>query len=1144
MWLRGIVPAARTFVPLEGTGQWRQQWSYGDITLFHRASSDPTIKLGSDGSGGLHAADPRIARVGWGSVAVRFRTADPDCDEVLEFAGSCGGIWDSQTVPRAETAGLLATIQAVNDGGDVEVAVDNAGVLAQLVNESVALKSSSAELWRTAQGILSRRSGSCTGRKVKSHAKEEDFMAGASVAWSITNEIADLFADLAAERLQVSLDTVREVKKWDGYAWCVLQRCQAVVQRCLKVDADMGFKRKQLLTFANRTKGESYNERHNKLDKARAWTQHILSSAAPGVRRERGGNICSRCLRAPTNNTQGALLIFLEGECSELDDGATDLPTSPAREPTSTATEGTTLANAPPRGTLTRCERLVRARHSLNALVNEVTERAAADSGNGDQQDDCTLNDSLKRLAYARQELANAKRPRFAPELDEVHLEPTALEASEGTLVQQVVVDDWELEGASVDISMYRGGAALRRQGGGRGIEEVSKGDGCHPSSPVREDLSTDVRPRDSGHCPTLLVPNLGDTNLEPCGELVRPSSSTALDTQGGEGIVGDGVGPIMRDEIRRKRDAAREKRRIALSAKYIGELTEGERNWLCTANLDMVATELSGGRPTPPIETGGLIPSDNNCPAAGLDLGAEQAQRMDSLSAETPATQAVGAVSALELPVFSGDVTFEGQDACTGMMEGAPGIPDGFNLVELSNLENDFFGNDAFQSFGCSGNVDLGTPSVCGDVICESNNGGHPTLCFTEMPVDDICHVLDGEHPALFGDTARNSLEGVHPIGEDLFGVTFVDSILGTELTLGAPSTPVENGAQSTIVDLPNVYCVPCGIDEAVSPHQRQQTLDEPSSSVGNDAFSVVGVSCLIEAVIPHQRQQTCLSDRRHGSSSSGTVIDGSSLDEQAAMEREKVERNGDCLEEIDRNRGGNSEDNGLIGECAPNNVGPSMKIGSSNSRVLAGTAGDSMGEIAPISGTSQDGSSIGADLGATPCGVRMSGKQSACSACGGPCGNSCYAQEECAADKFMRVARELKRKRASEETGAAPVTAATRAGSSTDQVRAAATTPSSTQGRGKRRRIVMPLNFGRVPDWLAASPSIGGVLIHSTHTAHLGWHRGLVWCWLCGRYATRVPINLRKKCEGLTESGEKHLVQLRQGKPPSCKVTWPLAV
>ena len=55
----------------------------------------------------------------------------------------------------------------------------------------------------------------------------------------------------------------------------------------------------------------------------------------------------------------------------------------------------------------------------------------------------------------------------------------------------------------------------------------------------------------------------------------------------------------------------------------------------------------------TPPSETGGLIPLDHNCPAAGLDTEAEQAQVMDSLSAEAPATKAVGEDDMLSLCDF-----------------------------------------------------------------------------------------------------------------------------------------------------------------------------------------------------------------------------------------------------------------------------------------------------------------------------------------------------------------------------------------------------------------------------------------------------------------------------------------------------------
>ena len=107
------------------------------------------------------------------------------------------------------------------------------------------------------------------------------------------------------------------------------------------------------------------------------------------------------------------------------------------------------------------------------------------------------------------------------------------------------------------------------------------------------------------------------------------------------------------------------------------------------------------------------------------------------------------------------------------------------------------------------------------------------------------------------------------------------------------------------------------------------------------------------------------------------------------------------------------------------------------------------------------------------------------------------------------------------------------------TDRAR---TAPTRNPARKRRRKETAPTNFGRVPEWLAADPSIGGAKIHPSHISHLGWHRGIVWCWVCGVYATRVPINLKGPCDGPTDAGLKALSLLRQGKTPTCKVDWPL--
>ena len=133
-------------------------------------------------------------------------------------------------------------------------------------------------------------------------------------------------------------------------------------------------------------------------------------------------------------------------------------------------------------------------------------------------------------------------------------------------------------------------------------------------------------------------------------------------------------------------------------------------------------------------------------------------------------------------------------------------------------------------------------------------------------------------------------------------------------------------------------------------------------------------------------------------------------------------------------------------------------------------------------------------------------------------------------AADTFARLVQDLKRKRDDGKTEPAKPSEPPIAG-----------TVELQQRTGKRKKLTAPRNFGQAPPWLIAAPSINGVMIHKTHIPHLGWHRGLVWCWRCGRYATRIPLKLRDVCGGWTESGANHLGQLRQGKPPT-GTTWPL--
>jgi hypothetical protein len=137
-------------------------------------------------------------------------------------------------------------------------------------------------------------------------------------------------------------------------------------------------------------------------------------------------------------------------------------------------------------------------------------------------------------------------------------------------------------------------------------------------------------------------------------------------------------------------------------------------------------------------------------------------------------------------------------------------------------------------------------------------------------------------------------------------------------------------------------------------------------------------------------------------------------------------------------------------------------------------------------------------------------------------------------AADAFMRIAAERKRQR--EVGGAMPSQSA----SNTADGR-----PHGQRGVPKRRRthqqITLPASYGVLPNWFKACPKIGNVAIDPSHV-HLGWHRGLVWCWHCGHTATTVPYKLRLPCIQPTTAGLKQLQRLRKGMTPHSAVEWPL--
>ena len=179
----------------------------------------------------------------------------------------------------------------------------------------------------------------------------------------------------------------------------------------------------------------------------------------------------------------------------------------------------------------------------------------------------------------------------------------------------------------------------------------------------------------------------------------------------------------------------------------------------------------------------------------------------------------------------------------------------------------------------------------------------------------------------------------------------------------------------------------------------------------------------------------------------------------------------------------------------------------------------------------------------------VRYNSKSSACQKCHGPCGPDCCAELDVSSTQEegggpTAAANSLESSGdAAADAFARAVEARERAKPDCDGAAVGHAAPSASQpATGKRRRVTRasaPLNFGQVPGWLAADPVIGGARVHASH--RIGWHRGLIWCWECGVYATAVPICLKTACDGATLAGQKNLARFRQGLPPS-KADWPL--
>ena len=743
LWTRGIVPAELTSFSVSGNGPWRELWMHGDLTLFSRAHTNKHIKLASDGGGGNYGHDPRRARVGWAAVAIRFASCHPDDHRVMEIAALWGGLYEGQTVPRAEVAGLVNLLILAGPGSGFDVGIDNSGVIAQLRCPVLANKCSANDLWAMAQELPQLKT--VTGIKVKSHATESDYDRGLCLSWAIANEIADSFAGEAAEKLALSKADCKTVDYWDYRATASLQRGIAVVRRCIEVDE---LSAKSRPTFNNAPRGTAKTHKEAII---RARTEE--SSHCMDYTKRRGGIRCSLCLKGPEGRSKDCLAKFLLSTC-----GARYTETTPATTTTtddSTVTCHTitvpTIPTGPSIPTPTMeddyselyldlgsdfefCAAPTCPTAPSNAIITDAQrdqiqlKREAAMS----KRLDSLLKRPIEQLTEGERDWINARK---APKTEAaLTTEPTNPSGTGQTLLEpvQTVSRCERLANArqrlNVLISTATDQAASASMSCGSGAKAI----GCHVEdweldytvaavpqassnddqdqkdlkrtyeqiSIAREEVAASKRrptkPSTTFSALTTTCPVGGDPTM-PMGENVASGSISSI-------CIPDSIPcPIG------------------------GDPNDGA--YLISLFLGDVSTYAP-----PPSETGGLIAQGNNCPFVGLDVASHKAPRMESLSAEA-ADKAVGA---------------DDVNARSCLTMAAAGADNDSDDKHSGDFTADLFGDIGFLEFGAPGNPDSNSIETPKSIVNPDSKwgkgpsdkctdygdtpgtgfGGHPTLC------------------------------------------------------------------------------------------------------------------------------------------------------------------------------------------------------------------------------------------------------------------------------------------------------------------------------------------------------------------------------------------------------------------------------
>jgi len=225
-WLRGLVPKGWTT-----TGPLPQESLQQREGVF-LGSKPFGGEYFTDGSGGLHTADPRLRRCGWAVVSA---TKSAQERAVLEGA-LWGTLSDWQTVPRAELYAVIMAVEHTN--GPIQVYSDCKYVVdGYHRGKDSTIHGSNGDLWvRLWAACAARACGEVKLTKVKAHTSQADEDTGLITRFHREgNEYSDKYAGLGAQLNQVPQECIDRVHAVDLKAKWVIRRLLAINMACVKL---------------------------------------------------------------------------------------------------------------------------------------------------------------------------------------------------------------------------------------------------------------------------------------------------------------------------------------------------------------------------------------------------------------------------------------------------------------------------------------------------------------------------------------------------------------------------------------------------------------------------------------------------------------------------------------------------------------------------------------------------------------------------------------------------------------------------------------------------------------------------------------------------------------------------------------------